>query len=198
MVKKSEIVYAFIDSQNLNLGVKNSIKNKSGKGLRYKGWNLDFKKLYIYLKENLKVSKAFIFIGYVPDNQNLYTSLQKDGYILVFKPTLVRNNGGKKEIKGNVDAELVLHTMLEIQNYDKAVIVAGDGDYYCLVEYLAENNRLSKIVIPNMLSYSSLLRKYSRYFKYMNDLKGKLEYRGDKNEKEGLSQGRNLEHALLS
>jgi len=95
--KKGEIVYAFIDSQNLNLGVKNDLKNKSGKGIRYKGWNLDFRKFFVYLKENLNVSKALLFIGYVAGNEKLYTSLQSDGYLLVFKPTLVRNEGGKRK-----------------------------------------------------------------------------------------------------
>jgi len=46
-----------------------------------------------------------------------------------------------------------------------------------------EKGKLSRVVIPNMYSYSSLLRKYSKYFKYMNDLKGKLEYLGAQNTK---------------
>jgi len=52
----------------------------------------------------------------------LYTALQKDGYILVFKPTLKLPSG---KVKGNVDAEMVLHAMVEYENYDKALIVTG-------------------------------------------------------------------------
>jgi hypothetical protein len=29
-----------------------------------------------------------MFIGFVPDNQKLYTELQKAGFILVYKPTI--------------------------------------------------------------------------------------------------------------
>jgi uncharacterized LabA/DUF88 family protein len=36
-------------------------------------------------------------------------------------------------VKGNVDAELVLHTMIEYDNYSKAIIISGDGDFFCLV-----------------------------------------------------------------
>ena len=68
--------YAFIDSQNLNLAI------------RSQGWILDFKKFKRYLQDKYRIDKAFLFIGYVPQNQDLYTGLQKDGYILVFKPTL--------------------------------------------------------------------------------------------------------------
>jgi len=76
-----------------------------------------------------------------------------------------------------VDAELVLHTMIEYPNYDKAIIVSGDGDYYCLIEYLETHNKLSKVFIPNKKSYSSLLRKYNRYMAYVTELRAKLEYR---------------------
>ena len=76
-----------------------------------------------------------------------------------------------------MDAELVLNAMIELPNYDKCIIVAGDGDYYCLIEYLEKQDKLKQIIIPNKYSHSSLLRKYSWYFVYVSDLKGKLEYR---------------------
>ena len=79
--------------------------------------------------------------------------------------------------KGNVDAELVLHTMIEYPNYDKALIVSGDGDFYCLVDYLKGKDKLLKLMIPNMKRYSSLFRKFSHDMVFMNDLRGKLEYK---------------------
>lgn len=107
--------FAFIDSQNLNLAIRDQ------------GWKLNFKKFLVYLQEKFSVTKAFIFVGYLQGNEALYLSLQKMGYIVVFKPTLISKDG---KIKGNVDAELVLHSMIEYQNYDKAVIVSGDGDTF--------------------------------------------------------------------
>lgn len=165
--------YAFIDSQNLNLGVRNDIKY--GKTVKYKGWNLDFTKFYVYLKENLKVKKAFLFIGYMKENKELYKSLKKAGYELVFKPILEVKTKKEVKIKGNVDAELVLHAMIHFEEYQKAVIVSGDGDFHCLVEYLEQKKKLGWVVIPNKYSYSSLLRKYGKFFRYMNDLKPRLE-----------------------
>ena len=117
-MEKKENNFAFIDSQNLNLSIRNQ------------GWILDYKKFRKYLADKYNVTKAFLFIGYVPQNQDLYTSLQESGYIVIFKPTLTLPNG---KVKGNVDAELVLHAMVEYQKYDKAIIVTGDGDFYCLV-----------------------------------------------------------------
>lgn len=154
--------YAFIDSQNLNLSIQQQ------------GWKLDFRKFRIYLRDKYQISKAFIFIGYVPENQGLYTYLQEDGYILIFKPTLLLPKG---KVKGNVDAELVLHSVIEMPNYDKAFVVTGDGDFYCLAEYLIKKDKLLKLMVPNRDSYSSLLRKFSPFIVFMNNLKTKLEYK---------------------
>jgi uncharacterized LabA/DUF88 family protein len=153
--------YAFIDSQNLNLSI------------RSQGWILDFGKFRQYLRDKYGIAKAFLFIGYVYENQDLYTSLQKDGYILVFKPTLKLPSG---KVKGNVDAELVLHAMIEYKNYDNALIVTGDGDLHCLVDYLIKNGKLLKLMIPNRNSFSSLFRRLRPHIVFMNELKGKLEY----------------------
>lgn len=173
-----EVVYAFIDSQNLNRGVKNDIRTKDGKHFRYKGWNLDFGKFYQYLKETLHVQKAFVFIGFIAENQELYDSLTKMGYELVYKPILEITNKETSDIKikGNIDAEMVLHAMIHYPEYDKAIVVSGDGDFLCLEEYLEQHGKLGKIIISNKWNYSSLLEKYSDYFVNVNDLRKKLRY----------------------
>ena len=122
----------------------------------------------------------------------MYTSLQNAGYILVFKPTVEITKDGEKSVKGNVDAELVLNAMIQYPNYDKAVIVAGDGDYHCLVEYLDAQNKLLKIIVPND-TYSSLLRKYSGYIVKISSFRRKLEYRYiAKNKKEAFPRDETL------
>lgn len=159
MKKKKETVFAFIDSQNLNLGV------------RSQRWVLDFRKFRQYLRNKYNISKAFLFIGYVPGNEALYTRMQQMGYIVILKPTMELPDGS---VKGNVDAELVLHTMIEYGNYDKAIIVTGDGDFFCLVEYLAKQNKLSRLLTPNK-RYSRLFRQFSGFIVRVDQLKGSLE-----------------------
>jgi uncharacterized LabA/DUF88 family protein len=162
MSAKMPKIYIFIDSQNVNLATQDC------------GWKLDFERFYVYLKDKYKVSKAFLFIGYVAGNEALYTFLQKVGYIIVFKPTLEYKKQGKSYTKGNVDAELVLHAMIECPNYDKAIIASGDGDFHCLIEYLEKQDKLLYIIIPNSRKYSALLRRYERYFVFLNGLSKKL------------------------
>jgi uncharacterized LabA/DUF88 family protein len=144
--------------------------------IREQGWILDFKRFYIYLKENYGVSKAFMFIGYVKENEKLYEFLRKVGYICVFKPTLTYSDG---HTKGNCDAELVLQTMIEFNKFDKAIIVTGDGDFYCLIKYLIEKCKLSAVLIPNEKKFSALLYFIicRPFLRYMNDLRSLLEYK---------------------
>ena len=159
---KHPVVYAFIDSQNLNLGVKSQ------------DWDLDFKKFLIFLKEKYNVKKAFLFIGYIPTNRKLYAYLKESGYLIIFKPVLKSSGHKKAKVKGNVDAELVLYTMIEFPNYDKAIIVSGDGDFYCLADYLVKKDKLKKIIVPNS-KYSSLLRKFGNFIVNVNLFRGKVE-----------------------
>ena len=153
-------VFAFIDSQNLNLGV------------RSQGWTLDFKRFRVYLKDKFQVNKAFLFIGYIPENKDLYKYLKESGYQIIFKPVL-KSRQPKVKTKGNVDAELVLHTMIQLPKFSKAIIVSGDGDFYCLIEYLYRKQKLKKLIVPNR-KYSSLLRKYGSFIVNIDLMKKKL------------------------
>lgn len=164
MADKSQNNYAFIDSQNLNLGV------------RSQGWKLDYKKFRLYLKNKYNVQQAFMFIGLVANNQKLYTTLQKAGFVLIFKPTVRYFENGKETVKGNVDAELVLHAAaIQFKSYDKAIIVSGDGDFACLVEFLSDNDKLLHVFTPNA-KYSQLLKPFSSYIVRIDRLKNSLRY----------------------
>ena len=160
LVKKISI-YAFIDSQNLNLGV------------RSQGWSLDFAKFRIYLSDKYKVAKAFLFIGFIPKYKKLYSFLEKSGYKIIYKP-VVESNKSSNLVKGNVDAELVLHSMIELSNYDKAIIITGDGDFYCLIDYLLKQKKLARLIVPNQKKYSKLFLEFKKRMDYMNNLREKL------------------------
>lgn len=163
MIKKQENNYAFIDGQNLYLAIKEL------------GWKLDYKRFRVYLKEKYGVEKSYMFMGFLPSNQELYKFLQTVGFILIFKPILEDKD---HKIKGNVDAELVLQAMIDLGKYNKAVIVTGDGDFYCLVKYLDSNNKLGRVLAPSSKNCSSLLKKVAgKKMAFVSDLKLKLAYK---------------------
>ena len=162
-MKQKENNYAFIDSQNLNLGIQKL------------GWKLDYRKFRVYLTEKYGVKKAYIFIGFVALNQSLYDRLQEAGFILEFKPTIPDADG---KIKGNIDADLVLRAALELNDYDKAVIVSSDGDFYSLAQHLYEKNKLKVVLSPDEENCSNLLKQTAKEkIWFMNNLRDKLEYK---------------------
>ena len=154
--------FAFIDGQNLNKSIQNQ------------GWSLDYKEFRNYLDQKYGVKKAYMFIGMVNTNQQLYSALQDFGYHLVFKPTLATKQG---EVKGNVDAEMVLYALTQINQYDQAVIVSGDGDFYTLVQYLKSQGKLKALLVPNEKAYSNLYDTLDIKTDFVDDLREKLEYK---------------------
>ncbi len=165
--------YAFIDNQNLNLGVQKA------------GFKMNWRKFREFLKEQYNVEKAYMFIGYMSNYEELYEQMHDLGYLVVLKPTVGMFNTQEEQakipeerkatVKGNVDAELVLHAVKEMPNYSKAVIVSGDGDFYSLIEYLQDQNKLLNILAPNR-QYSSLLKPYEKYIVRLDQYKKELRY----------------------
>lgn len=167
--------YAFIDSQNLNLGTQRM------------GWKLDWRKFRKYLADKYNVTHAYMFIGYMSENEALYEYMHELGYLIVLKPTLditskTGSDGDKKDadkekpqVKGNVDAELVLYAMKELKSYDQAIIVSGDGDFFSLAEYLEEQGKLAQILTPNW-QYSSLLKVFESKIVRLDQQRRQLKY----------------------
>jgi uncharacterized LabA/DUF88 family protein len=173
---KKQQVYAFIDNQNLNVTVQNL------------GWKMDWRKFRKFLSDEYGVTQAYMFIGYVPEYEDMYEFLHDAGYSIVLKPTYdmtkprpdeplpEKREKEEKKVKGNVDADLVLWVMKEISNYEKAVIVTGDGDFYSLVEYLEQQGKLLKLLTPSW-QYSHLFNRFESYIERLDKHRRQLAYR---------------------
>ena len=173
---------------------------------------MDWHKFREWLRSEYNVTQAYMFIGYLPDNESLYEQMYAHGFLVVLKPTVDikqrpmtsnqrsannqpstindrakharpgENDLGKTEeaeksqVKGNIDADLVLYAMKELPNYDKAVIVSGDGDFFSLIEYLRDQKRLLKVLAPNR-RFSTLLQGFDDYIEGIDQHRGELAYR---------------------
>lgn len=87
------------------------------------------------------------------------TSCNKWDSLLKFKPVLP---DGKDDVKGNVDADMVLQAMIEYQNYDKAILTTSDGYFYSLARHLYNNRKLEVVLSPQKRRCSTLLRKSAK------------------------------------
>ncbi len=172
MIQKKPTTYAFIDSQNLHLGVSNDVVNRNGKKI-YTGQRLDYRKFRNYLREKYNVRRAYIFIGFIPTNNKLYSYLQEAGYTIIFKTIAAyTDNNGEVQTKGNVDTDIVLYSAAILaREYEKAIFVSGDGDFLSLYKYLDDQNKLGEILVPNRHRYSKLLKEYQAKLRFISDLK---------------------------
>lgn len=120
------------------------------------GFTLDYKKFRGWLRQKYNPEYVYLFIGLIPDQVKFYEYLQECGFILVFKQTIVFEGS----VKGNCDAELVLKVVSDFytQHTDSFILVTGDGDFGCVVEFLKENNVLDGILAPDSKKCSFLLR----------------------------------------
>ena len=160
-MKRRENNFAFVDSQNVYKGTQRDL-----------GWKIDWVRFRTYLRHKYRVTQAYLFIGFMPEHNDIYDELQKAGFVLKFKPVLPN---GKDGVKGNVDADLVLQAMIDYSNYDKAVIVSSDGDFYSLTRYLYDNKKLLAVLSQHKKTCSSLLRKSAKEkMRYMSVLADKL------------------------
>ncbi len=91
--------------------------------------------------------------------QRLYEAIQSAGFILVFRKHNAAMKGTKK---GNVDSDIIFSIMKRIykrEEFDKVVLVSGDGDYRMMVDFLIEENKLEKVLFPKRRFASSLYKR---------------------------------------
>ena len=153
---------AFIDGQNLYMGTKTCDQP----------WEVDLAKFKFYLERKYNVSEVYYFLGYVQDeNEELYDEIQKSGLILKFRE---HNSAMLGKKKGNVDSDIIFNVMKKLykkEDFDKIILVSGDGDYKMLVDFLIEENKFEKILFPNKKYASSLYKKLGRkYFAHLEDI----------------------------
>ena len=166
--------FAYIDGANLHKGIKSL------------GWKLDYRVFRRWLEQKYNVKQAYLFIGLVPKHKDLYTFLQKCGYILVYKEVTYDNDG---KVKGNCDADLVLNVMRDFYEHDlnEAVLVTSDGDYSSLVTFLKEKRVFRALLAPSN-HCSFLLRKLNIPIVYLDNLREKLAIKSQKEKAPGADE----------
>lgn len=151
------------------------------KALNELGWKLDYGRFRKWLQDKYNIQQAYLFIGLVPKNKDLYTKLQEQGYTLVYKEVTY---DGKGKVKGNCDSELVLKVTVDFyeKHFDQAVLVSSDGDYACLVHFLKEKKSFHTLVSPgNKCSF--LLRKLNIPIVYLDSQRKRLDSKFLKNKR---------------
>ena len=145
----------YIDGNNLYRGAKE---------LKFE---IDYKKFRGWLRQKYQAQFVYLFIGLVPNRVKFYEHLQECGFILIFKQTV--SVGGV--IKGNCDAELVLKATSDFYTkaFEKCLLITGDGDFGCLVEFLRDNAVLERVIAPDKAKCSILIKNKNIEITFLNE-----------------------------
>jgi uncharacterized LabA/DUF88 family protein len=148
-------IHIYIDGNNLY---------RAARSLDY---TINYKKFRGWLRQKYNPYNVYLFLGYIPERKNFYDFLSEIGFTLIFKQT--QNIRGI--IKGNCDAELVLKAVSDyyVDPNIHFILISGDGDFSCLIEFLINNNRLHTIIAPNINNCSFLIRNKNCEIVFLND-----------------------------
>ncbi|MDD2584266.1 MAG: NYN domain-containing protein [Bacteroidales bacterium] len=138
---------------------------------------MDFVKFREYLNKKYNVSIAYYFLGFVINERSgLYDKIQEAGFVLKFRE---HNSAMLAKKKGNVDSDIIFAIMKRLYNkeeFDKVILVSGDGDYRMLVDFLIEESKFKKILFTNREFASSLYKKITRvYYDYLVNIKHRIQ-----------------------
>lgn len=132
--------------------------------------NIDYQRLHTYLSDKHKVDKVYIFLGYLESQSKHYKLLKKAGYKIIFKEAVRLRNG---KTKANVDAELILQAAQDYyeDKTTKAILISGDGDFTCLIDFWGKKRIKTHILPPEENSCSNLIKNRKVKITYLDQPK---------------------------
>jgi len=85
---------------------------------------------------------ALLLISRHLQRVRFYLKLQKFGYELYLKPVkLYEQDDGTTRRKANCDVEMAFYLMKEKENFDRVIVLSGDGDFLPVLKYLRGNGK---------------------------------------------------------
>jgi uncharacterized LabA/DUF88 family protein len=163
-------VSIFVDGANMFYTQK--------KGL---GWFFDPAKLLKVLKGEHELTDAYWFMGVKqpPDvrDENFIRFLAYAGYVVRTKAlkTIYDSDSGDSTQKANLDIEIVMDMFNTVQNYDKAILLSGDGDFERAIELLRSRGKEICVVSTQNWIAAELRMAVGSHFIDLQDLRDQIE-----------------------
>lgn len=165
---RAPVTYAFVDAANIIY--RDSELNP---------WKIDMQKLIKYLRERFGVSKTLYFGGIDERNKRqirLYKKFRSWGYDLQLNPVKrFVNDRGEPFIKADVDSRMTFEMMKNLTEYDRAVVLTGDGDFYWVLECLLQEKEKVWLLTSPSKTARELKRLFGSNFSNLDNLRVQLE-----------------------
>jgi len=163
-------VSIFVDGANMFYTQK--------KGL---GWFFDPAKLLRVLKADDDLTDAYWFMGMKqppdPRDENFVRFLAYAGYVVRTKglKTIYDSETGETTQKANLDVEIVMDMFNTVDNFDKVILLSGDGDFERALELLRSRGKEICVVSTQNWIAAELRMAVGSHFLDLQDLRDKIE-----------------------
>jgi len=130
--------------------------------------------------ESEKLDEATILlIGRHLKRVRFYKKLEEFGYTLFLKPVkLYEQEDGTTKRKANCDVDMAFHLMKEEDNFDRALILSGDGDFLPVLKYLREIKKEVIILSRGPRTAKEIKQFAGSNFKDFEYLRERIKIRG--------------------
>lgn len=92
----------------------------------------------LVLEKGTRMTEALLLLIHRHHQRaRFYLKLQQFGYKLHLKPVkLYHQDDGSTKRKANCDVDMAFYLMKELDNFDRAIILSGDGDFLPVLKHL--------------------------------------------------------------
>lgn len=99
--------------------------------------------MHIIKSQGPKMNEAELLLtGRHLQRVRFYLKLQKFGYKLYLKPVkLYEQEDGTTKRKANCDVEMTFRLMREKENFDRVIVMSGDGDFLPVLKHLRDSDK---------------------------------------------------------
>jgi len=129
----------------------------------------------LIINEGARLNEAeLLLIGRHLQRVRFYQKLNGFGYKLYLKPVkLYDQEDGTTKRKANCDVDMAFYLMKEKDNFNKAIILSGDGDFLPVLKYLKEQDR-DVIILARGPRTAKEIKQFAgsnfRDFEYLREL----------------------------
>ena len=141
---------------------------------------IDLNKLLLFQKrkisKNLSEAELLIVQKHL-QRTKFYQKLEKFGYIMRLKPTKVYWENDRPTKKANCDVDMTFDLMRYMEQYSKAVILSGDGDFAVVIKYLLGKKRKIDILARSERTAKEIRQLGGKKFMDFNYLRERIKYK---------------------
>lgn len=142
--------------------------------------NLKAYLLTLLKNEGKELNEAqLLLLGRHLQRVKFYMILEQFGYVLFLKPVkLYDQEDGTTKRKANCDVDMAFYLMKEKSNFDRVVVLSGDGDFLPVLKYLKAIGKEVTILARGERTAKEIRQFAGSNFRDFEYLETKISYQG--------------------